>query len=122
MPVNHIDPDRKRPDRKQCYLGGASKPNDTCVTEHPEWRHATSYDEVQEWLNNDLDVRDQDGDQVERCDPVHHNVILTGGGEYGYNAVQILLENVELVPPTTPEEEDDALASIMDAFKNRRLS
>jgi hypothetical protein len=113
-----LDPNRVRPRYRACYENGS-----TCDgQEHEDWRHAQSWDEVTEWLDAGADVRDRDGDLVTAYIPERNVTILEGGGEYNYQPEQMLLENVEITPPASPEEEDEALRSIMEAFNKNRLS
>lgn len=124
-----IDPDRERPNRIECY--NTDDGTEPCEAEHEGWRHATSWDEVQQWLKLNLEVVDQDGDKIREIHTVPQKryelidkgtVILTGGGRYDYTPYQILLEDLELIQAPTPEEEAGAMASIMEAFSNNRLS
>lgn len=120
MPTNHIDPDRIRPGKTSCYEKGCNAA-DPERSRHSGWRHAESWDEVQDWLDNDLSVMDHDGDKIVRV-VSPGQVEIVGGGHYSYPAETILIEDLQLVEPTTPEEEDAAMASILEAMKNNRLS
>jgi hypothetical protein len=114
-----IDPERNRPAPTTCYLRAAE-----CTHDRPGWRHATSWEEVEEWLANDLEVIDQDGDKIVAVHPNRSvvNLAQEGSSEYHYEPHQILIEDLVLTPPATPEEEDEAMRSIMEAFNKRRLS
>lgn len=114
-----IDPNRNRPARAGCYE------YENCDNaDHPGWRHAENWEEVADWLANDLEVADRDGDKVTTIYPNRDVVLLAneGSNEYHYRPAQILIEDLELTPPATPEEEDEAMRSIMEAFNKRRLS
>lgn len=113
-----LDPNRTKPNRRGCTTSGT-----VCkghLNEHLGWRHAKSWDEVQEYLDAGALVADRDGDEIKSSDG-NGRVFLVGGGGYDYTVDSILIEDVEIIPEATPEEEDEALQSILASFKNTRL-
>ncbi len=88
---------------------------------HPGFIHADSWDQIEGWLARGLKVLDGDGDVVAKVNSARATagpareeeglVILQdyAGQLYEYRAKTILLEE----DPVTPEEEDEAIASIL---------
>lgn len=114
-----LDPKRDKPAPRTCYNAPHPKRDDA---DHPGWTHPTSWEQVRDHLDADALVTDRDGDTVVGCDISRQVVTLINGREYGYTYDTLLIEDVELVEPTTPQEDEAAMASIMEAFGNRRLA
>lgn len=118
-----VDPNRDIPERKSCY----SQPGSVCkegryTGSHFGWRHAKSWAEVVEHLEAGALVNDRDGDKIVVAKPERNAVLLENDrNDYNYSPDQILLEDIEIIPPATPEEENEALASIMKAYEARKL-
>lgn len=113
-----LDPNRTRPSSADCYRTHPKRDD----VEHPGWTHPTTWEQVQAHLDAGALVMDRDGDPVVSCDPTRQVVTLTNGRDYGYAVETLMIEDIDLVEPTSPEEDDEAVASIMKAFENRRLA
>lgn len=126
-----ITTDRPKIAKESCY--NSQESFEAC--NHDSWRHAESWHEIVDHMQNALWVADVDGDPVEKIisfvergregdtETASGKVSLLGHpGEYEYSAYQILIEDVNVVQPATDDEVGDALASILDAFKSNRLT
>lgn len=115
------------PRRADCYIDEPGQ----CEGEgeHPDWRHPETWEEVKGYLEMGWGVTDRDGDRVKEVKQVHDEhgwgevILLETGTQYRYEVWSLLVDaNVNLVPPATPEEEADALASILKSVSDRRLT
>lgn len=116
-----LDPDRPKPPKTSCYVNGETSAK-TCQNHVGIVRHPTSWDEVEEYLDAGAVVMDNDGDQVfkvERSggDQRGYSIAKESGLNYSHYFWQMLIEDVSLVQPATPEEEDEAIASILNSIK-----
>lgn len=97
--------------------------------QHPEHAHAESWDQINDWLTDGLEVLDPDGDRVKSFDGVIGTedpkgedprlevgkvalVDYPSGDRYNYAAKVMLLSE----PPVSQEEEDEAIQSILKAL------
>lgn len=119
-----LDPDREVP-RLPCGEAPGTCPNNE-THKLDGWFHADSWDEVKRWLEHGAFVADLDGDRLTKVvevglsgyGPYFGRVELKNYPESGfeYDVRSLLLEYTDIEEPLSPEEEAEALASIMKSF------
>jgi hypothetical protein len=85
---------------------------------HEGWHHVDSWRAVEAALDAGIDVCDSDGDKIDLLDNDYTEggtgTVHEGSQTFDFPVTQILVREL----PVSQEDEQAALASIADAFKN----